>query len=213
MRLFVLGNLDAVIAGNVCEQMLECANMSSYAYALGGGAKVVGGDVRVGEMLVFDHKGYIYTPEEAWNEQEQLATPFLMGIDAKPKTSIEVGEYASLDQLYQTLLKRWKSGFAIVGECHFKMLATTYLKCSPIYHEDVLENQAKYWGREEYANCFAHLFAVALPHLDKHIFYDNPNEKSKRVCHSHTHVLINNQVRHLLTHSSIKRAKLWIESV
>lgn len=210
MDLIIVGDVQTVLTGHVTEKSLHPVSLNEMPYALGGAA-IPGDALSLGETLVYEGTGHVFTPDKSLVETKTLEAAFLMGIDRKPKDSVQV-KNKSISSFYQDLLKNYPNGFAITGTALFSKLFTAYLRLSPIYGENVNTLHDKYWSQEELINCGAHLFGVILSKMDERAFYKNPNEKKSSPLLSHTHVLCPD-ARHLLTHSEIFSGSFWVEDI
>lgn len=212
MDLLIVGNVQTVIQGRVTQEGLHSVSMTKMPYALGGAAIPNRSKLSLGETIVYEGVGHIFTLDESYEDKKTLQAAFLMGIEKKPKEPFRVTEKQSIDALYRSLIKEYSSGFAIVGTALFSTLSVAYLNLSPIYGENINELHDKYWTKEELSNCEARLFGVVMAKGDPLAFYNNPNEKQKQMLASHTHVLTS-VARHLLTDSELISGTFWIEEI
>ncbi|MBP9842179.1 MAG: hypothetical protein KBC64_07135 [Simkaniaceae bacterium] len=90
MKLIIVGNVQTVLMGNVTEETLYPFSVEKIPYALGGAVIPNRSPLSLGETLVYEGTGHIFTVEESWEERKQFKTPFLMGIERQPKNRIEV---------------------------------------------------------------------------------------------------------------------------
>lgn len=212
MDLFVAGNVQTILQGHVTEQTLYTVPLKAMPYALGGAALPDMQPLEVGETMVYEGVGHIFTVKKPWKEQTALHTAFLMGIRQRPSIALKVIGLKSINDLYTELLKQYPNGFAITGKAHFANLSIAYMQLSPIYNENINVLHDKYWHVEALQNIGAKLFGVVLKKADPRAFYQNPNEKEAAPLISHTHVLMPD-ARHLLTDSMLSSGEFWIEEI
>lgn len=212
MDLFVAGNVETILQGHVTSEILQAIPVKTMPYALGGAALPHPGPLEIGETVVYDGIGHIFTTKESWIETKTLQSAFLMGIERRPKEFFKTSKRQSIADFYEELMKNYPIGFAIVGKCHFSKLSVAYLQLSPIYEENINLLHDKYWQKESLANQEAELFGVVLQKPDPRAFYTNPNEESSSRLSSHTHVLAP-FARHLLTDSELTSGIFWIEAI
>lgn len=213
MELLIAGNVQTILNGKVTKEALWPITLTKMPYALGGAAISKDAEpLSIGETVIFAGSGHIFVPQSPVEEQKTLNAAFMMGIRQKPRQYISVSSSQTIEHLYQGLVKAFPKGFAIVGKARFSLLAAAYLKISPIFGENINALHGKYWEAEEFHDREAQLFGVVLPKPDPRAFYDNPNESGNSALPSHTHVLAP-LARHLLTHSELLSAELWIEEI
>lgn len=211
MDLLIAGNVQTILSGHVSPESLCPISVEKMPYALGG-AEIPDSNLSLGETIIYEGVGHIFTLKKTWEEKQTLQAAFLMGIPKKPKTLLQIRHKQEIQALYQDLIKNYPTGFAIVGTATFSKLSVAYLKLSPIYQENINAHQDKYWNQENFNDRKANLFGVVLSKPDPRAFYDNPNEKNPDVLLSHTHVL-SHLARHLLTHSEVSSGTFWIEAI
>lgn len=212
MDLLVAGDVQTILQGRVNDISLHSVSVKAMPYALGGATLPHPGPLELGETIIYEGTGHIFTVQEPWTETKTLKAPFLMGIARKPKESFELTKQCSINAFYEQLIESYPNGFAIVGKGYFSKLSVAYLKLSPIYEENINVLHDKYWHSESLNDREAELFGVVLKKPDPRAFYKNPNEKENPSLPSHTHVLVP-LTRHLLTDSVLTSGTFWIEGI
>ena len=213
MDLLIAGDIRTILEGRVTKEVLKHVSMENVAYALGGGQLPQVPSIDIGETIIMQGKGHIFTSKGAWEGSDGVNVAFLMGIEKKPKERVQIDKPMTVRALYEELAKKYKKGFVIVGNVHFSKLSQTNLQLAPIYHENVIgELHDKYWHNELYQNKEAQLFGVVLKEEEPRAFYHNPNEKGNEAVPSHTHVL-SPLARHLLTDSELISGTFWVEAI
>lgn len=212
MDLLVAGDVQTIIQGHVTPKTMHSISVKAMPYALGGAAIPSGEELKIGETVIYEGVGHIFTVQKPWIGTQTLKAAFLMGIERKPKEIFKTSKPQSINALYEDLIKQYPQGFAIVGDAHFSKLSVAYLQLPPIYGENINVLHDKYWHSESLKDQEAKLFGVVLKNLDPRVFYHNPNEKENSSLPSHTHVLTP-LARHLLTDSEITSGTFWIEGI
>ncbi len=213
LELIIHGDVHTVLEGKIAKDNLVSISLEGIAYALGAGAFWHHDILRVGEAIVIEGKASIFVPQHDWSSENAILSPFLMGIERKPREQCPVRPQEKLNALYARLLKKYPAGFAIVGDVIFSQLETAFVKVSPIYGENINELSSKYWQQEQSANTQGIFFGVVLSHLENRAFYQNPNEPEQDPFFSHSHTLIHSSPRHLLTSSVLVEGRLWVEGL
>lgn len=214
IELKIVGDINTVLSGTVTKSVLYHINLEQFSYALGAGSFENSEGLNIGEAIIYENKAYVYVPNQSVILDTTFKSPFLMGISRLPHQNLILNSKLTLMDLYDDLLKRYPKGFVVVGKIHCQQLDVAYLKIAPIFHENINEHASKYWQHEIYNEVAVNIFGVVLSDLNARAFYQNPNERFQLQKHySHTHALINNQARHLLTQSLIASADLWIGEI
>lgn len=212
MDLHVVGDVQTILQGKVTPKTLQEVSVKAMPFALGGTALPDTQTLEIGETIIYEGIGHIFTVKESWAEKNLLQAAFLMGIERKPKNVFKISKSQSIESLYESLIHEYSIGFAIVGKVHFSKLSVAYLKLSPIYDENINILRSKYWNSESLENVEADLFGVVLRKPNPKAFYQNPNEPVSSSLASHTHVLAP-LARHLLTDSELSHGTFWIEAI
>lgn len=212
MDLCIIGDVQIILKGEVTSQSLHSVSVKELPYALGGAAIPGSNPISIGETIIFDGMGHIFTVEKPWTETNNLHAAFLMGIERKPKEFYQTTKKQTIQALYEDLGKNTSTGFVITGHVHFSKLLTAYLQLSPIYGENINVLHDKYWHTETTEENDVQLFGVVLKQPNPKAFYHNPNEKENSSLPSHSHVLIP-LARHLLTNSELTSGSFWIEEI
>src|SRR5689334_11611176 len=144
MDLLIVGNVQTILQGRVTPKVLHSVSVKDLTFALGGSALPHSETLEIGETIIYEGIGHIFTVKESWVETKMLRAAFLMGIEKKPKELLKITKRQTISALYEDLIARYPKGFAIVGEGHFSQLSVAYLKLSPIYEEDVNALHDKY---------------------------------------------------------------------
>jgi len=211
--LHIIGDIKVVLEGRVTKKELFTVKVDDIPYGLGAGFFEKEKGICIGEAMIFEKTAYIYFPDQIWPRRELLQTPFMMGITRKPNNFITFHENLTLTELYDKLLLSYPSGFAVIGNVEFTNLKTAYLKTPPIFQENINEYKEKYWQQKNLGKASGKTVGFLLPYLNTKAFYHNPNEVMQNTSYSHTHILVNDGVYHLLSHSMLSSAQLWVEEI
>lgn len=212
MDLLISGNVQTILQGHVTKKTLRCVFTDQMPYALGGAALPDHDPLSIGETIIYEGVGHIFTVEGSYENNNTLQAAFLMGIGRRPQNTYHLSQSQTINSLYEELIKSYPEGFAIAGTALFSKLFVAYLKRSPIYGENVNTLHDKYWHNDELGACEAKLFGVVLRKPDPRAFYNNPNEEEAPTLPSHTHVLMP-EARHLLTHSLLEAGLFSVEAI
>ena len=205
MELHLIGNIETILRGEV--DTLNTAPSKKFFYALGGGGTLE----QLGEAIVLKGVNYVYTPQRSF-QVEELDTAFLVGFSEQPRDKKRIGTCSSIDSLYEQLLAHYTKGFVVTGGIYFSRMNGAFLKESPTQKECINEHKEKYWGTDSLENTKGEIVGICLPNGDPRMIYINPNEPPPKTF-SHTHVLSEKGVRHLLTTSSIISAELFLQGL
>ena len=200
--LYINGSVMVVLEGKVAFENMYSFEPSSFHFALGSSAQ--SDPALLGETIVIQGKRYV-----SWVEEEKfhtlssptLKSPFLMGISQqKPAKIWQNKSPMTLGDLYQTLARTEKMGFALLAFGRFVEFHSTHIKKAPIYHENINENSDMYWSdlpvTKERMVC---LFGVVIGSSGKEkfpketldrAFYQNPAEGEASDLLSHTHAAL-----------------------
>ncbi|MCH9619205.1 MAG: hypothetical protein S4CHLAM45_03500 [Chlamydiales bacterium] len=212
MKLKKFGSVDTVVLGKVSQKNLIPLPLSEIAYGLGAATTVDTGELLVGEGIIYNHVAYGYFPGKKWVIEDEVKTPFFVGIDTFPEKHFHTEHSITVDTLYSHYLEQFPKGFAIAGEVEFEQLSLAYLMKSPTTGKNMLNCNAI--GQVELKNQKANIFGVVMTKSDPHLFYNNPAEKcSKALFYSHTHALVDTVPYHLLTHSKVKKSSLSLSPI
>ncbi len=211
-KLFVLGDVDHVLNGNLSSYMYFKQNTSGIVVALGAGA--FGSMERTGEMLIFDGRAYVKPSDPSTNYKmetsTEVLTPFCFGLEEGNNPSAiyffenEDNETYTLSELYQMIAKNHDRTLAVLGVVEFNEIHHTAVKLAPIYNESIIapENIKKYFHDQKLVNDRVGIIVGVINDPNKEskmgydskveskMFYINPAEKASSTLLSHTHILI-----------------------
>jgi hypothetical protein len=210
--LFLLGEVQHVLAGDLTSAMYFDEDVSHVAFALGAGA--LGSIDRTGELIVIAGKAYIKPSDSTTNYRleasSRIMTPFCFGVEEGVKpTAMYVLENKDkeeyrISQLYNVLSSDHGRLFAVFGVAQFREIELTAIKLAPIYGELITdpENTRKYFHTLAPIKDRVAIFFGVVNNLngeaqmtynatmENRVFYVNPAEEATSELRSHTHVLI-----------------------
>ncbi len=220
--LFLLGEVQHVLAGDLGSAMYLDEDVSHVALALGAGA--LGSIDRTGELLVMAGKAYIKPSDPTTNYKletsSRIMTPFCFGVEegAKPAAMYVLEnkekEGYRISRLYDALSRDQERLFAVFGVVQFREIQLTAIKLAPIYGETITapENAQKYFHTLAPIKDRVAIFVGVVNNpnrdpqttynatMENRIFYVNPADEATSELRSHTHVLITSSSTYAPSH-------------
>ena len=209
------GHVDNVIKG-IIPEYLKNKRFSALDVKFGFELGSPQGIYNLGECIILNDLIYSSRTDTTRNFRDPLmwGPEFVTsGIFVVPKSGehthlvkyCDLDENISLRKLYQFLYKKLEGPFAIAGCAELSFMRSRSITYSPIEHENIFENERKYYAENEYISAndnIAFMGAVsnmaddklsAINQKLKSVLYYNPYNKQPPELVTHTHALTLNR--------------------